>query len=279
VAAMLTALAGILCKLALCKNSSAYNTGTLNRAGATMTELQINRRTLIGAATLAATGLAARAKSVPKGLPERIHPPVGKIAVAIILDEGATVIDFAGPWETFQDAHVGEHPGFELFTVAPGKVIQTTGNSSATGMTGLSVTVDHVFPDAPQPNVIVMGAQSGNQLPAKLEWIRAMAPKADIVMSVCTGAFVLARTGLIDGLYATTHHEFYASFEETFPKVKLVRGRRFVDNGKFLSAGGLTSGIDASLHVISRYFGQDNAAATANYMEHYSDGWRTGVRA
>jgi transcriptional regulator GlxA family with amidase domain len=81
---------------------------------------------------------------------------------------------------------------------------------------------------------------------AKVEWLKKIAPDADIVMSVCTGAFLLARTGLLDGLSATTHHDFFDDFEREFPKLKLIRGRRFVDNGKFVTAGGLTSGVDGA---------------------------------
>ena len=110
-------------------------------------------------------------------------------------------------------------------------------------------------------------------------WLRKASADADATMSICTGAFHLGRLGLLDGLMATTHHDFYDRFENSFPRVKLVRGRRFVDNGKFLTAGGLTSGIDLSLHVVSRYFGEDTAAQCAAYMEHDSTGWRTGVRA
>jgi transcriptional regulator GlxA family with amidase domain len=243
-----------------------------------MNERTLSRRGLLVGAAWVATAMATVRDSLAGTTPSPLSAPADKIPVAFILDDGATVIDFAGPWETFQDAAVGNHPGFELFTVAPRKTIQTTGNSSPQGMTGLSLTVDHVFPDAPQPRVIVMGAQSGRNDAGKLDWIRRMAPGADVVMSVCTGAFVLASTGLIDGLDATTHHDFYKSFEQSFPKVKLLRGRRFVDNGKFVSAGGLTSGIDASLHIISRYFGDSSAKDTALYMEHNSNEWRSGVR-
>ena len=243
-----------------------------------MSQTPMSRRTLLVGAAWVATAIAAVRGSAAQTTGGRLPAPKDKIPVAFLMDEGATVIDFAGPWETFQDAKVGNHPGFELFTVAPRKTLQTTGNDGPHGMTGLTLTVDHVFPDAPPPRVIVMGAQSGRNNASKLDWIRRMAPGADVVMSVCTGAFVLANTGLIDGLSATTHHDFYESFEQSFPKVKLLRGRRFVDNGKFVSAGGLTSGIDASLHLISRYFGETSAKDTSLYMEHNSNEWRSGMR-
>lgn len=86
-------------------------------------------------------------------------------------------------------------------------------------------------------------------------------------MSVCTGAFVVAQAGLFDGLKATTHHSFYEIFAKQYPQVTLVRGVRYVEDGKILSAGGLTSGIDLALHVVAKYFGEPAADATANWME------------
>jgi transcriptional regulator GlxA family with amidase domain len=94
-------------------------------------------------------------------------------------------------------------------------------------------------------------------------------------MSVCTGAFILASTGLLDGLSATTHHFFFDQFAQKFPNVTLVRGRRFVDNGKLITAGGLTSGVDAALHVVQRYYGPAVTQRVADYMEYQSSGWRT----
>jgi len=232
----------------------------------------LNRRSVLaggaalgaGAAALAATGTVNISAALQK-----LSPGADRIPLAILMDNNATMIDFAGPWEVFQDASVVDVPGFSIYTVAAGPgPYQTTGNVVGAGadvhMTGLKFAPDYTFANAPPPRVLVMGAQSGRADPAKLAWIRAVAAKADIVMSVCTGAFVLANTGLIDGLSATTHHDFFDSFATQFPKVKLVRGTRFVDNGKFISAGGLTSGVDAALHVVQRYYGPAIAQQVAD---------------
>jgi len=184
-----------------------------------MRDLRINRRSLIAGTALVASGLAARAGAAATHTANSpISPPAGRVQVAFVLDEGATVIDFAGPWETFQDAATGDIQHFELFTVASRRTIQTTGNMSSAGMKGLTLTVDHVFPNSPQPNVIVIGAQSGRDNPLKLQWIRSMVAGADVVMSVCTGAFILAATGLLNGLSATTHHDFYDKLREGVPE-------------------------------------------------------------
>lgn len=208
------------------------------------------------------------------------RPEYSGIPVAFLLDNGATLIDFAGPWEVFQDAtEMNSGQAFSLFTVAPvASPIQTEGNFIDGAVKGLSITADFTFETAPQPKIIVIGAQGGRRLPAKIEWLQRMAPGADVVLSVCTGAFILAQTGLLDGLSATTHHYHFDAFEREFPNITLVRGRRFVENGKLVTAGGLTSGVDAALHVVAGCLGDNLAQQTADYMEHDSEGWRTGTQ-
>jgi transcriptional regulator GlxA family with amidase domain len=153
----------------------------------------------------------------------------------------------------------GEMP-FELSTVAETtQIVETTG--------GLRIEPTHSFDTIPaMPNVVVVGAQS-NHSEAFMELLRFVQGKVDVTMSVCTGAFKLAKSGILDGKQATTHHEFYDSFAKQFPKVTLVRGERFVDNGTIVTAGGLTSGISAALHVVARYYGVPHADRTAAYME------------
>jgi transcriptional regulator GlxA family with amidase domain len=191
------------------------------------------------------------------------------IPVAFLLDEGATVIDFSGPWEVFQDVVVGEDAGFELFTVSPsGDMLRASA--------GMRIVPSYTLADAPPARVIVIPAQGSRQpedRATKVAWLRDRAADADIVLSVCTGAFLLAETGLLDGLSATTHHDFFDMFEERFPQIALVRGRRFVENGTILTSGGLTSGIDAALRVVERCYGRDVAMRTAEYMEYESTGW------
>jgi transcriptional regulator GlxA family with amidase domain len=243
---------------------------------------ELTRRAVIGGGAALGVGAAAFAASglfdAPGGS-QGLTPGPEKIPLAFVMDDDATMIDFAGPWEVFQDAGGAGVPGFSLYTVAAGRgPYQTTGNVVGSGasmkMTGLKFMPDYSFANAPQPKVVVMGAQQGNGLPEKLAWIRAVAPQADVIMSVCTGAFVLAKTGLLDGLSATTHHDSLETFAQMFPKVKVIRGRRFVDNGKIITAGGLTSGVDAALHVVQRYYGRAIAQQVADYMEYQSSGWK-----
>src|SRR5208282_6166889 len=120
---------------------------------------------------------------------------------------------------------------------------------------------------APTPKVIVIPAQGGES-PAMLEWIRKSSNTADVTMSVCTGAYLLAKTGLLKGKAATTHHGAYADFAMQFPDIELRRGARFVEEGNLASAGGLSSGIDLALRVVERYYSRDRAQQTADMMEY-----------
>jgi len=198
-------------------------------------------------------------------------PPKGKIPVAFAISDGVTVIDFAGPWEVFQDVMIpqrgqdmDEQMPFELFTVSEK-------TEPLAGSAGLKLVPDYTFDSAPQPKVIVVRAQSGSQ--ALHAWLRKMSTSTEVIMSVCTGAFQLGKAGLLSGRDATTHHEFFDQFAKAFPDVGLKRGLRFVENERISTAGGLTSGIDLALRVVERYFGRDVAQTTATYMEYQSKGW------
>jgi len=106
-----------------------------------------------------------------------------------------------------------------------------------------------------------------------VQWIRKSSETADLIMSVCTGAFLLARTGLLAGKAATTHHGSYSQLAMKYPEIRVKRGARFVETGKLASAGGLSSGIDLALRVVERYYGRELAQSTAFYMEYQGKGW------
>lgn len=238
------------------------------------------REFMTGAATVAALSAVAGRSGVAAAAPTVSElalaaPEKGNITVAFALNDGATVIDFAGPWEVFQDVHVPDRGAthedqmpFELYTVSPdGEPLRATG--------GMRIIPDYTVTDAPQPHIVVVPAQRTHD--RMLEWLEAVSGDTDVTMSVCTGAFQLGRAGLLDGLTATTHHDFYDDFAEAFPRVRVERGLRFVEHERISTAGGLTSGIDLALRVVARYFGEPVAAHTAEYMEYTSDGWRQPV--
>jgi putative intracellular protease/amidase/YHS domain-containing protein len=197
-----------------------------------------------------------------------LKPPAqGSIPVAFLISEGAQVIDFAGPWEVFQDVMVPgrtDHP-FRLYTVSESTApIHTSG--------GMKIVPDYNFENAPAPKVIVIPAQS-KPSEATLEWIRKSTKTTDVTMSVCTGAFVLAKTGLLSGKAAATYHGAFERFANQFPDIHLKRGARFVEDGNLATAGGLSSGIDLALRVVERYFGREVAQKTAYDMEYQGVGW------
>lgn len=198
--------------------------------------------------------------------PLRLHAPShGTIPVAFLLSNGAVVIDFAGPWEVFHDVSLATGPPFQLYTVA-----ETRDPVRASG--GLTIVPDFTLENAPAPKVIVIPAQNGRSA-AMLDWIRRSTKSADLTMSVCTGAFLLAETGLLAGKSVTTHHGGYKSLAVKYPDIHVKVGLRFVEEGNLASAGGLSSGIDLALHVVERYFGREVAKKTAFDMEYQGEGW------
>jgi YHS domain-containing protein len=107
-----------------------------------------------------------------------------------------------------------------------------------------------------------------------IEWIKARSKAADLTMSVCTGAFLLARTGLLNGKTATTHHGSYGNFGMSMKQVRLKRGYRFVDEGNVATSGGLSCGMDLALHVVERYYGRQVAENAAYWLEYQGEGWK-----
>jgi putative intracellular protease/amidase/YHS domain-containing protein len=199
-----------------------------------------------------------------------LKPPAsGAIPVAFVISKGAVVIDFAGPWEVFENANI---PGrgmmdsaFEVYTVA-----ETLDPITASG--GMKIVPNYTFQNAPQPKVIVIPAQD-DSTEAMLNWIRKATQNSDVTMSVCTGAYVLAATGLLNGKAATTHHTAYSDLEMKFPDIQVKRGARFIEQGNLATAGGLTSGMDLALRVVGRYFGEEAIEETAFQLEYQGQGW------
>ncbi len=188
--------------------------------------------------------------------------------VAIVVHEGVELLDFAGPGEVFEAAARRSappgRPWFEVYTVAPGP-------GPVTSQRFLTVTPKYSIENAPQPDILVVPGGATNVIlddPKFMAWVSAVAPKTEIAFSVCTGAFVLARAGLLDGLEATSHYNAIEELRREAPKTRVVAGRRFVDNGRAVTTAGVSAGIDGALHVVARLLGRAAADATARYMEY-----------
>jgi putative intracellular protease/amidase len=180
-----------------------------------------------------------------------------QIRVGILLFNGVEPIDFAGPYEVFGQA------GLSIVTLSPdGKAV--------TGM-GLTVKPDYGFSNAPAIDVLVVpggdvSRASHNQ--ALLKFIRERTARARQVLSVCTGSYLLAAAGVLDGLKATTFHDSIKDFAASYPKIHVISDVRWADNGKVITSAGLASGIDAALHVLARLEGEDVARSTALQLEY-----------
>lgn len=214
-----------------------------------------------------------------KDAPFHLDAPAGRpIKVAFILSDGAVPIDFTGPWEVFENVHLPAAAGmdmearmpFELYTVAPSTaVIHTAGNHHA----GMAITPDYDFASAPEPDVVVLPAQDGG--PGLSAWLQKLHADHKVIVSVCTGAFRLAESGLLDGKEATTHHGAYDALAGKFPNVKVVRSVRYVQSDPTtFTSGGLSAGIDLALHIVDGYYGRSVTQQVADVMEYRGTDWK-----
>lgn len=186
--------------------------------------------------------------------------------VAILVFDDVEILDFAGPFEVFAVTdELRAHDEFHAFTVAEQRATIRARN-------GLKIVPDFLLENCPAAHVLVLpGGQGTRALLNRvllLEWIRKQARGAEIVMSVCTGALLLAKAGLLDGLRATTHFQCMDLLREHAPAAIVMPGERFTDNGKVCTSAGISAGIDLSLHVVGRLLGQEAADTTARHMEY-----------
>jgi transcriptional regulator GlxA family with amidase domain len=193
--------------------------------------------------------------------------------VAILLFEGVEVLDFCGPLEVFSVSGQEQSlPPFHVYTVAETAAPIRTIN-------GLSVNPAFEFSNCPPPHILIVPGGQGTRKQiynaVLLDWISDQAKQVELLISVCTGALLLGKAGLLDGLSATTHHSAIALLKEIAPKATVLENKRIVDNGKIVLSAGISAGIDLSLHVVRRLLGPELAAETAAYMEY---DWRYETR-
>ena len=185
--------------------------------------------------------------------------------LAILLFDDVEVLDFGGPFEVFSVASDRSgSPSFNVYTLAE--------KTPITARNGLSVNPDHSLATCPKPDILLVPGGIGSRRELGngplIEWIARTAHGAEVVLSVCTGALLLAKAGLLDHLEVTTHHVAYDMLREIVPNATVHEDRRFVDNGKIITSAGIAAGIDMSLHVVGRLLGSELAAATAKHMEY-----------
>jgi putative intracellular protease/amidase len=178
-------------------------------------------------------------------------------SVVILIFDGMELLDFAGPAEVFKSA------GFDVKTVAV--------NSEPVACAGLiTLTPHYTLANCPDADIIVVpgGSTAVSRDKRVTDWVAQASGKAKATLSVCTGVFVLARAGLLDGKAATTHHGAIEALRKLHPKITVHADRRIVDNGSLVTAAGVSAGIDGALHLVDRLRGRDEARAAARYMEY-----------
>ncbi len=191
-----------------------------------------------------------------------------KITVGILLFDDVEVLDFAGPFEVFSlAAHVrSENKIFQVNTVSQkGTMI--------TARQGLKVMPDYSFATVPSVDVLLVpggyGAREVEMYNTEVTgWIQKTSRKVRVVASVCTGAFLLAKAGLLHGKHVTTHWAALDRFEREFPSCHVQRHVKFVDEESVLTSAGMSCGIDMSFHMVKKIAGLEVATATAKRMEY-----------
>ncbi len=181
-----------------------------------------------------------------------------RLRVAVLVFEGVQDIDYAGPMEVFGQT------GATLFTVGA-----TTDAVHSTY--GVQMQPDFDIDHAPVADVLLVpGGNVGVVMrdPKVLEWLRQRNGDTGTVLSVCTGAFILGQAGLLDGLSASTIAGASDQLAKMFPKAKVVTDRRYVDNGRIVTTGGLSAGLDGALHVVERELGRLRAEDVARGIEY-----------
>jgi transcriptional regulator GlxA family with amidase domain len=195
--------------------------------------------------------------------------------VGILIFPDVEILDFCGPFEVFasatlasEDAGQPEMRLFEVFTLAERlEVIHCRG--------GLLVQPSYSLADHPPLDLLVIpggyGTRREQQNPVVLGWIARQREQGALTTSVCTGAFLLAAAGLLDGLRATTHWSTLDELRGQFPNANIRDDERVVDEGEIVTAAGVSAGIDMALHIVRRLHGDEIAHRTARDMEYRWD--------
>ena len=183
------------------------------------------------------------------------------ITIGFYLQDGVEVLDFAGPMEVFSYA------GFNVITISKNK-------KPITSQGILKIIPDYSIEDAPPTDILALfggnsGAASGDN--DVINWIEKRKSTTQYHFSVCTGAFILGKAGILEGKTATTFHSSIESLKKNYPNTKVLSDVRFVDNGKVITTAGISAGIDGALYLVSKLKGVDAAKNVATYMEY--DKW------
>jgi len=189
--------------------------------------------------------------------------------VGIFVFDEIEVLDLGGPFEVFSVANRmavgdGQVEPFNVITVSrEAEIVQARG--------GYRFCPSHRFADVPAIDILMVpGGVVDRECdrPEVISWLRQAHEGAELTASICTGAFLLAETGVLSGLSVTTHWEDIDDLERRYPDLSVQRGQMWVDEGRIVTSGGISAGIDMSLHLVRRLLGQDLAQRVARQMEY-----------
>lgn len=188
--------------------------------------------------------------------------------VVILLFNEVEVLDFAGPFEVFS---LTTYPDTDNkpFIV---KTISETGNM-INARNGLKIKPDYNFNDKIDFDILIIpGGYGAEEIEINnlnvIKWIKNKFNNVDILASVCTGSFLLAKTGILDDKNATTHWMDIKKLQNDFPKIKVHKNIKYIEDGKIITAGGVSAGINMSLYIIEKLLNKDIARYTAKRMEY-----------
>ncbi|QEM69252.1 DJ-1/PfpI family protein [Geobacter sp. FeAm09] len=196
--------------------------------------------------------------------------------VGIVLFDAVEVLDFCGPYEVFSAVRLDEAKRRQ--EPSPFELLLVAGNGDpVTASGGMRVVPDATFAACPRLDILVVPGGWGTRReldnPVMLQWLRERNAEVEILTSVCTGAMLLGRAGLLDGLRATTHWRSLEWMRDSFPAVTVEYDQHVVADGRVVTSAGISAGIDMALTVVARYHGEPVARATARHMEYpYPDG-------
>jgi transcriptional regulator GlxA family with amidase domain len=195
------------------------------------------------------------------------------LSVGILVFDAVEALDFAGPYEVFTTASrvAGKRTSDagKLFEVAcvsrDGQAIQARA--------GLRVLPEHSFASHPAFDLLIVPGgvvDAAMACPQTLDWVARTAAQAQITASVCTGAFLLAASGVLRSGDVTTHWEDVADLRARFPALTVLDGPRWIDQGARVTSAGISAGIDMCLHLVARLAGHELAQLTARQMDYCS---------
>ena len=182
--------------------------------------------------------------------------------LAILVHDEVEVLDFCGPFEAFGVTGDSGEAYFNVFTVADeARVVRSNA--------GMLIQPNHTIDDCPPLSMLLIPGGNTSVIlgnPRLMAWVAEQEKHVEHLVSVCTGAMVLATLGLLDGLEATTHYGSYGRLEAAAPKAVVRRDVRVADNGHIVTGAGVSAGIDLALHMIARLYGMQEANDVAEYM-------------